>query len=271
MNVNERIDAMTDAVTSGRPLAEVAAERGIPLNDLEVWAALYGAATREVKQRSQRRWRGVAIALAATAGLAGGLAFAGSCASILPAPLVTMCQDEPALASEINSNFQTVRNWILSPPGPVSATSSVSATTSITAGTSVTAAGTLSGNDLHVRGSAGAANQGLQAFWNTLNPGLGRTEIVNNRGLGGGGLYFYQRQNPGQLANDPIFSISPASIGGTGSLCLTHTDCVDTANFGCGGGATCPDGKFAVGETDGTGCGIQNRLRCCGLRLTNCQ
>ena len=268
-DVNERIQAMVDAVSSGRPLAEVAAERGLPLAELEVWAALYGAARREALRERRRRLAVVGSVAATLVGLVGGVAFAGTCASLLPAPLVTMCPDEPALASELNGNFLTLRNWVLAPPGPVSATSSISAATSITAGTTVTAGSAL------VTGG-GAQVQGLQLQWNTVQPNLGRAELINNRGSGGGGFDFYERNLVSDPSGAPLLTMSRAranfsgAVGGFGALCVVHTACEDSAPFACGQSAACPDGKFVVASTDGTSCNVLNRLRCCALRLTPC-
>lgn len=267
--MNERIRAMTDAVTSGRPLAELAQERNLPLEDLEVWASLYGAAKLEARRSARRRWVTASVGAVAALVLVGRVALAGTCASVLPAPLVTLCQNEPALATELNTNFQTLRNWVLAPPAAVSATSSITAATSITAGTSLSAQSAL------VTGGPNQS-QGLQLLWNTVAPGLGQAEIINNRGLGGGSFSFYERGFTSDPVGGALLSMSrgranfSGGVGGNGSLCFEHTDCSDTAPVNCGGTSSCPQGKFAMASTDGTSCGVQNRLRCCAIRLTAC-
>jgi hypothetical protein len=261
MNVHDRIRVMTEAVASNRPLPEVAKAHGIPLEELEVWATLYGAAKQEHRRRTRRSWQvlvGALVAAVVAGGLVARKAWAGTCASVLPAPLVTMCPDEPALASEVNSNMSTLRGWILAPPAAVNATSTISAS------------GQLSAHSLFLSPALNQS-QGTQVFWNQLSPGLGQTEIMNNRGLGGGGIAFYDRASPSSPSAPPIMTLQNNKLGGSNTaLCLQHVSCEDSPLFSCGGNAVCPTGKYVVGVTDGTGCAISNKLRCCGLQLVAC-
>ncbi len=82
--------------------------------------------SRAEVQRYQRQSRRRAGALAAAAlvivALWGGRgAWAvGNCTQVLPAPLISFCPDEPALASEMNTNFETLHTWIVAKVGTLS-------------------------------------------------------------------------------------------------------------------------------------------------------
>jgi hypothetical protein len=76
-----------------------------------------------IQSRSPRR-RPALIALAVVVvGVAipmwAGRALAGTCSNILPASMVTLCADEPALAGELNGNFAQVLSFISQKVGPV--------------------------------------------------------------------------------------------------------------------------------------------------------
>lgn len=246
-------------------LQRLAQGHGFSQEQLQGLQALYA----ELDRRRARRARTVA-ALAGGAVLlvvAGRALAAGPCTQTLPAPLSTLCADSPALATELNDNFATLRNWILAPPGPVSGTASIAAATSLSAGTDVVATG------LVKAGFNGS--QGAEYAWNT-QVGGGRTELINNRGGGPGGFSFFDRATPASALGTPLLTMSAGTatfsgrVGGNGALCVVPSACEDSPTFNCGGSVVCPNNKFMVGFTDGTGCMVGNKARCCALQLTAC-
>lgn len=89
-----------------------------PSPDLE--AIIRAAVTAELRRRNQRL--GVLLGVVSAVGLMGiGLrTYAqASCAQTLPAPLVTFCPDTPALAAQINGNFQLLATHLQARTGPL--------------------------------------------------------------------------------------------------------------------------------------------------------
>ena len=84
---------------------ELAARWGV--NEAEVLAArdsfLVGIESRKSPSTLLAIVAAVVVSVVATRAAA-----AGTCAQTLPAPLSTMCADEPAAASEVNNNFSQV-------------------------------------------------------------------------------------------------------------------------------------------------------------------
>jgi hypothetical protein len=56
--------------------------------------------------------------------LASGWALAGTCTAILPAPMVTLCPNQPALATDLNANFSQLITWLQQKSGPITSTDS---------------------------------------------------------------------------------------------------------------------------------------------------
>lgn len=143
---------------------EVAERHGVTESEVEVWRELMLSGLEA--QRPQRRWGiGALVALAAVGfGSFATRAFAGTCASTLPAPLVTLCPNEPALASEMNGNFAQIVTWVQQKVGTVG-TAAITASSLTTTGTvsagGVTATGLTVNGNTTVNGSTtlnGAAN-----------------------------------------------------------------------------------------------------------------
>jgi hypothetical protein len=90
-------------------------------------AARLGASERDVERARRkflRRARGPSrlIRAAMVASFAAALfvarnGLAGTCATLLPSPLITMCPDEPALASELNGNFNNLAQALINRTG----------------------------------------------------------------------------------------------------------------------------------------------------------
>lgn len=96
--------AAVEAVLRGETTpSEVAKRQGVPVEEVAEWLV----AAHRSRVTSRRRAIGASVVVACIGvGLWGQRALsAGNCAQTLPAPLVTFCADEPALASEMNGNF----------------------------------------------------------------------------------------------------------------------------------------------------------------------
>lgn len=256
---------MNEQAKGSTTLEAIARAHGLPPEHLRAFEALQA----EVDRRRARRWR-AALAVGASVlalGLTGRALAAGPCTQTLPSPLNTLCADSPALASELNANFQQLRDWILAPPAAVSAASSISAVGDLNTQANVNALGTVRA------GFSGA--QGAEFAWNT-QVGGGRSEFINNRGGGGGGFSFFDRSGPSAALGTPLLTMSGTTatfngrVGGNGLLCVVPASCEDSPSFGCGGSTTCPNNKFMVGFTDGTSCSVVNKARCCSLQLAAC-
>jgi guanyl-specific ribonuclease Sa len=117
-----------------------------------------------VEHRAARRAR---RSMRLVAGLVGAGVLVGSlaalpvlaqatCTQTLPSPLVTLCADAPALASDVNGNFQQLVTWVQQKVGAVGSanvttTGSLTAASVSTSGTvtaaSVTSTGTVTAGD----------------------------------------------------------------------------------------------------------------------------
>ncbi len=114
-------------------------------------------ALADERRHSRRRAAGLIVALTAVAVAVGSAtrAWAQSCTSSLPAPLVSLCADQPALAADLNANTLQLVTWLQQKVGTVgNANVAVAGTLNV--------AGALNANSaLNVTGTltaAGAAN-----------------------------------------------------------------------------------------------------------------
>lgn len=273
MNTLHRIQAMTDGIAEGIPLDELAKRSGVPLGDLELWQALYGAAQADLARRQSRQGRRLkqaGLVLAAMVVLAGSWATAqATCTQTLPSPLTTFCPNAPAVAGAINGNFQQLVDWLQLKVGTVgnnNVTTGTLTASSVSAST-VTASG-------GVRSFALDNSSGTLLRWN-LTGGVGETDLINYRGLGGGGVSFYNASSTSGATTlltsiDSSGRIHPTNgIAGSGKLCIVTTNCDTNSAFTCGNAGSCGPGKVLVGVKDGTGCGITNVLTCCNLELSD--
>ena len=155
-----QLDAL-DAVAAGRlSLAEAATVLGRTPAEVERQLEVLQLA-RALSARESRRLRSRVLRGVVGLGLVGALTLvflnrtawaAGTCAQTLPAPLVTLCPDEPALASEVNGNFASLASAINNKTGSLT-------------GTGITTTGDLSGRNLTLSGYADfTATSTLQAI-----------------------------------------------------------------------------------------------------------
>ncbi|MBL8939212.1 MAG: hypothetical protein JNM69_31920 [Archangium sp.] len=261
----DRLQTVNRALASGRPLEQLSSELGMSIDELVTWRSIYEAARRDVSRSSKKRWLG-AIAGVALVLLTPRVMAAGTCAQTLPAPLVTFCADEPALASDVNGNFQQLVTWLQQKVGSVG-TADLTTTGNINAA-NINATGAL-------RVNATDVNSGTQVTWNKSG-NIGETDFVNLKGLGAGGFAYYSGTTVATAVQ--IASISnggkfraTGGVSGSGRLCFTTVNCADEPAFACGGTSFCSAGKVQVGLRDGTGCGSTNVITCCNLQLAdNC-
>jgi hypothetical protein len=123
-----RLRVYSQVLSGELPVNAAAAQLGIGLADVQrgvealEMARVMLAQDRAVRMRSWRRGigaAGVLVAIAVTTWAVDPVWAQATCAQTLPSPLVTFCPDNPALASQVNGNFQGVAGWIAAKAGPV--------------------------------------------------------------------------------------------------------------------------------------------------------
>lgn len=152
-------------------------------------------------------------------------AFAQSCTASLPAPLVAVCPDEPALASVFNGNFQQVVTWSEQKLGTVGTAN-------------ITAAGSLT--------FSGAGRQALTMQSTDYGLGLQNATLYQRTG---GGFAWYRGGAYASGANDPgaggstLMTLSNTGALGIGyhiNTCANTTECACNAgSVALGGGVSC--------------------------------
>jgi hypothetical protein len=196
----DSIDSL-EAVASGRiSLAQAATALGCSeaevARQVELLKLASALAQRQWAALRRKAWRSVA-GVAAVLTLTSSVwltrnAWAAGCTQTLPAPLVTFCPDDPALASQINGNFQQLATWLQTKTGTL--------TDGTLSNANITATGTLTSVG-SVRGAASNGTSGFRIGWNQSG-GTGETDFFNYRGLGPGGFHFYNSgdsSSPGSL------------------------------------------------------------------------
>ncbi|MBX7100230.1 MAG: hypothetical protein K1X89_21115 [Myxococcaceae bacterium] len=123
MHTDARIAAVLELLEGRTPAEAVAAKAGVSVAELEGWRDAYVAGLKAGAPAQRTRRRRLA-AVGATLGLAGvaawcSIAYAATCTQTLPAPLVTFCANNPAVASDINGNFAALVNFVTSKVGAV--------------------------------------------------------------------------------------------------------------------------------------------------------
>jgi hypothetical protein len=204
------LDTLDDIAAGRLTVAQAAATSGLSEADvtrqLEMVGLARALAQREVRTAKRQLGRRM-VALAAVVAVTSTVwvnrtAWAQTvCAQTLPAPLKTFCPNDPALASQINGNFQQVVSWVEAKTGPI-------ASANVTAG-SLTAT-SLTANQ-KIRGKAQVATQGFELDWNRSGV-VGETDFVNFPDQGTGGFRFY---NGGTQV---------ASISSVGDLAVTSVN-----------------------------------------------
>ncbi len=205
-NQEQRVRLLTEALRTGRSLAELSADTGVPVAELELWRAMYEATSADAEQRSAKTRvqvvAGLAMALALGTYFLSGDAWAQACPQTLPSPMVTFCPDAPALAQQVNGNFQQLATWVQQKVGPLGSSNVV-----------VNGSLTVSTPD----GGPGTVNLvGNPSITGTLGFGSTTRQMVNlwgaNYGLGVQNSTLYARSDvnfawyTGGVHNDGIFN-----------------------------------------------------------------
>ncbi len=203
-------------------------------------------ATQSAKSKAPRKRHRVFVAMAvvlfaAVVPLWASTAWAATCAQTLPAPMVTFCPNNPAVAADVNANFQQLATWVEAKTGTIS-------NTNITA-QSITSVGA-------VRAAMVDSASGLNLTWNK-SAGTGESDFQNFPGLGPGGFAFYNNNtkiasldSAGNLAiNGSITLAANGTIAGSGGTArrpsfMASANCTAvTCSISCAPGVV----KWAVG------------------------
>lgn len=157
MTKNDLLSLLKNEVS----IQELAARRGV--TEAEVVAARDAFLVGVESRRSPSALMAVVVAVVVSV-VATRAAAAGTCAQTLPAPLATMCSDEPATAADVNNNFGQVVRWVEEKTGPIGdggiVTNSLRVNGALTS-TGATSVGALTVNgNLRVTGSAFGAYTG---------------------------------------------------------------------------------------------------------------
>lgn len=173
-----------ELLRSEEPLAQYAARHGLDEAQLRAWKDAYLAGAASTLTSSRRRWSyGVMGALVTVAALVPAQVLAGNCAAVVPAPLKTMCADEPALAAEINANFKVLADHLIGRTGSIDAGASTQDIRQRATAVWYADDGTfnLSANQVQLQ------NLANDSSGNALSAGGGDTLIVNEGNAFGGG------------------------------------------------------------------------------------
>lgn len=159
-------------------------------------------------------------------------AWAATCTQTLPAPMVTFCPDNPAVASQVNGNFQQLVTWITAKTGTIT---DANLTAQAVSAQSVTSVGP-------VRAMASNATSGLNLTWNKSGS-TGETDFQNLPGSGAGGFAFYNNNTQlGSLDSAGNLTINGSLIIGSNGTMGTSTNSrrpVFTASANCATSGTC--------------------------------
>lgn len=113
-----RVDHVVAQLHGEESLEAYAARAGVEVAELREWKSLYLAGGSAAFAPKPRRWRyALMAAVVAAALLPASVLAVGTCAQTLPAPLVTFCPDQPAVAAEMNGNFQVLAKTLLDRTG----------------------------------------------------------------------------------------------------------------------------------------------------------
>lgn len=243
---------------------DVAAKHQVSVTEVQEWRRLFadGLALRR-QSRRPLRWvlGGVVAAMLFVSSVAVGQV---TCSQTLPSPMTTFCQDAPALAGQVNANFQQLVTWSRQKLGTegnaniaITGNVTLSNTSNMNFGNGTRQMLTLwnPGYGLGVQASTLYQRSDNNFAWfrggshadATLDPGTGGTLVMsldtsNNLNVTG--------------------SVSAAGVGSSGNVyaagqlqggTIRHRSCV-WRNTGLGNGAdnqthtaTCNSGEFAAG------------------------
>ncbi len=142
--------AAAELLSAGLTAAQLAEALNVPVPQATTWRDEYVAARLAARRRRRRAFAaGVGVATVLTL-VVGRQAFSvGSCSQTLPFGLVTLCADEPAVASEVNGNFGLLASWLNDKVGP---RTSATLTTSRIEGSTQLVVNTTSGAGMQLGG-----------------------------------------------------------------------------------------------------------------------
>ena len=111
-----RSEAVEALLSGARTPSDLARELNVEPSEVAEWLV----AAERSRRAARRRVVGAAVlASCLVLGLVGRVAFSqGMCMQTLPAPLVTFCPDDPAMASQVNGNFAGVLSLMNARIGP---------------------------------------------------------------------------------------------------------------------------------------------------------
>lgn len=259
------IDAVLELLAGGKTAEAIAQQYGVPVDELlrsrDAYVAGLNAARRTEKHPS--RWRLSAAAAAVVllgVGLWARVAFAATCTQTLPAPLVTFCANNPALASEINGNFAAMVQYITSKVGAVGSSNvTITGATTITGGsnlsggTSVSGPLSASGVTTFTGPSVNLATPGSGAGGRALTHEAGNVLAINGQGdfssvsFGtnvrvNGNLVVQGRKSVDGAASTPydismrryVLDVTPAKVGSVVAIDQTMLTELCRDDDGCG-------------------------------------
>lgn len=111
-----RTEAVEALLSGARTPSDLARELNVEPSEVAEWLV----AAERSRRAARRRVVGAAVLASCLAlGLVGRVALSqGMCMQTLPAPLVTFCPDDPAMASQVNGNFAGVLSLMNARIGP---------------------------------------------------------------------------------------------------------------------------------------------------------
>lgn len=235
MNAQRWSDALA-SLDHGSDLSTVSRELGIEASTL----SQLQLAVRVLEHRSQARWRRrarVAATVALSSIVVSSLAALpvlaqANCTQTLPSPLVTLCANTPALASDMNGNLQQLVTWVQQKVGTVGS-ANITTSGSLSAG-SITTTGAVTAGSISTSGditATGTATLGRVTVSNGIIQGTG-TAVTGTADLG-----LYQRSTGAWMRfvnnNAPFrfFSTTGTTgIGGTNVLSVETNGALLTTN-----------------------------------------
>ncbi len=199
MSSSPRVIDVVAVLSGKRTVGQVAREHGVSEAEVEAWRALYvGGLEHAAAGASRLRGPVRRVALVASASLAAvlasGFAFAQTttCSQTLTMPLVTLCADQPARASDVNGNFAQIVSWVNQKVGTVgSANVAITGTLNVTGTTTLgaTTTGALTSGAQTVNGTVTTTGRIMSpswsppyAAWDSHPQGAGGSAIVNDNG-----------------------------------------------------------------------------------------
>ncbi len=282
--MNARTETLRAVATGTMTPADAAARLQITETQLQQWMDVLSLSQQLAKEETHRAHQARqvstrrALLSVVVALVAGGSVWASRpawaqvvCSQSLPAPLKTFCPNAPAIATDVNANFQGVADAIIAKTGSFSASRDI-----VTPG-SLTSSGVQVDGGVSATGAL-VGKSFAPAYSNWSATGLtGGAGIVNDNNAFKALMLTGNNSAGGTLRQIKMYDDVTVSgrlrtqngLSGAGGLCLTTTNCAWTGGFGCGGSITCPAGQVMVGFQDGTSCSVTDKAYCCNLALVD--